>query len=46
MKCWRYLAPASEYQYYSDFKPEKGQDKCQYFEQVDWHYSEKGFKRK
>jgi len=46
MQCWRYLAPGSEYQYYSDFKPEEGQDKCEYFEQVDWHYSEKGFKRK
>jgi len=31
MQCWRYLAPASEYQYYSDFKPEEGKDKCEYF---------------
>jgi len=30
-ECWRYICRASEYQYYSDFKPEEGQDKCDYF---------------
>jgi hypothetical protein len=29
--CWRYISPSSEYQYYSDFKPEEGEDQCDYF---------------
>jgi hypothetical protein len=30
-ECWRYICKASEYQYYSDFKPDEGEDKCDYF---------------
>jgi len=29
-ECWRYLAPASEYQYYAAFDPDE-KDKCEYF---------------
>jgi hypothetical protein len=35
--CWRYISKASEYQYYSDFKPEEGEDKCEYFiDTTEW----------
>jgi len=36
--CWRYLAPAHpEWQSYSDFKLEEGEDKCDYFiEASEW----------
>jgi len=29
-KCWRYVAPGSEYQSYANFDP-KGEEKCEYF---------------
>lgn len=30
-QCWRYLAPASEYQSYAAFVPEACLDRCEYF---------------
>jgi hypothetical protein len=30
-QCWRYLAPGSERQAYADFKPNEGEEKCEYF---------------
>jgi hypothetical protein len=39
MKCWRYLAPSNpDWQAYATFDPD-GKDKCEYFEQVEWHYN-------
>ena len=36
--CFRYTAIGSEYQSYSDFKPEEGEEKCEYFiDNKEWN---------
>lgn len=36
-ECWRFVCPGSEYQAYADFKPQEGEDKCEYFiEAAEW----------
>ena len=37
--CWRYIAPANPHrQAYADFKPEEGEEKCEYFiDNKEWN---------
>ena len=36
--CFRYTVIGSEYQSYSDFKPEEGEEKCEYFmDNKEWN---------
>ena len=44
-QCWRYLCPGSEYQAYSAFTPNDGEDRCEYFiDATEWQKRKKNDK--